>query len=289
MGRDARQSSWSAARAGSRRHMTMLVNGAASADPARALALDDRGFQYGDGLFETMLLADGRVRALDAHLRRLEAGCARLAIAAPAREVLLADIAGVTGSARSGVIKIIVSRGVGPRGYRPTDGLAPTRVIALHPPPAPARSSTIAIRWCSTRLGRNALLAGIKHLNRLEQVLAQAEWRDEQVEEGLMLDTEGELVCATAGNVFIVRDGTLVTPDLRFSGVRGVMREQVLDAAKRLGIPVSEEPLWPHDVEIASEVFITNAIRGIRPVAVLDSLNWHATPVAAELRKVIEQ
>jgi 4-amino-4-deoxychorismate lyase len=145
----------------------------------------------------------------------------------------------------------------------------------------------VTLRWCDTRLARNALLAGIKHLNRLEQVLAQAEWQDADIDEGLMLDTEGEVVSATAANVFVVRDGTLLTPDLRFSGVRGVMREQVLGAAQRLGIALSAEPLWPHHIECASEVFLTNSVRGIRSVGALGKQQWRETPVADQLRAAL--
>lgn len=102
-----------------------------------------------------------------------------------------------------------------------------------------------------------------------------------------MLDTEGEFVSATAANVFVVRDRTLVTPDLRFSGVRGVMRGQVLRAAQRLGIAVSEEPLWPHHVECASEVFLTNSVRGIRSVGALGQQRWHEAAVADRLRTAL--
>jgi 4-amino-4-deoxychorismate lyase len=137
------------------------------------------------------------------------------------------------------------------------------------------------------RLGRNARLARIKHLNRLEQVLAQAEWHDEAIVDGLMLDTEGELVSGTANNVFLVREGVLLTPDLRFCGVLGIMRAEVLRVAKELGIAVSEEPLWPHDVEAASELFLTNAVRGIRSVNELGALRWDSAPVAERLRQAL--
>lgn len=139
------------------------------------------------------------------------------------------------------------------------------------------------VRWCETRLGRNTRLAGIKHLNRLEQVLAQQEWDDPRIAEGFMLDTEGELVCATSCNVFLVRDGVLRTPDLRFCGVAGVMRARVILAAAELGIAVVEEPLWPDDVATAQEVFITNAVRGIRAVVSLDTLSWSPGPITAQL------
>lgn len=261
--------------------LAMLVNG----QPSQLISAEDRGFQYGDGLFETALLAGGRVRFLDDHLRRLFAGCVRLGIAAPEEPTLRSEIAQVTAGAGRGVLKIIVTRGSGGRGYRPSVATS-TRVVALHPIHQ-APQGALRLRWCDTRLGRNARLAGIKHLNRLEQVLAQSEWQEGEADEGLMLDTEGEVVCATSANVFAVRDGALVTPDLRFCGVHGVMRAQVLKAAARLRLAASEEPLWPHDLEAASEVFITNAVRGVRSVASLDSSQWSETGVAARLANAL--
>jgi 4-amino-4-deoxychorismate lyase len=139
------------------------------------------------------------------------------------------------------------------------------------------------VRWCDIRLSRNPALAGLKHLNRLEEVLAQIEFSATDCDEGLLMDTEGELVSATAGNVFIVRNLTLATPDLRYCGVRGVMRSQVLRVAVEQGIAVSEEPLWPQDLQEATEVFITNAVRGIRPVATLDSQHWSSGPMVRRL------
>jgi len=186
------------------------------------------------------------------------------------------------------VLKIIVTRGIGPRGYRPSSRSKATRVVALYPPPQLPATSGLVLRWCETRVGRNVRLAGIKHLNRLEQVLAQAEWQDDTIAEGLMLDTEGELVSGTASNVFLVRSDALVTPDVRFCGVRGIMRGEVLRVAKELGIAVSEEPLWPHDVEAASEVFITSSVRGVRSVAELGPLRWTDSPVADRLRQALD-
>ncbi|MDY6946605.1 MAG: aminodeoxychorismate lyase, partial [Pseudomonadota bacterium] len=205
--------------------LAMLING----QPSQVIPADDRGFQYGDGLFETTLLIHRRVRFLDDHLQRLFAGCARLGIAAPDEQTLRTEIAQVTADTERGVLKIIVTRGSGGRGYRPS-ATSSTRVVVLHRL-VPTPRGALSLRWCDIRLGRNARLAGIKHLNRLEQVLAQSEWRQGDADEGLMLDTEGEVVCATSANVFAVRDGVLITPDLRFCGVQGVMRAQVLKAA----------------------------------------------------------
>lgn len=265
--------------------LAALINGVAVSDLSHAAALNDRGLHYGHGLFETMLLVDGQVRFLEAHLERLHDGCARLGIPAPAREALLEEIAQTTRSLRSAVVKIIVTRGVG-RGYRPTADVEPTRIVAVYGAPERIKSAIVA-RWCETRLGRNARLAGMKHLNRLEQVLAQSELDAAAFDEGLMLDTEGELVAATAGNIFVVRDGLLATPDLRYCGVAGVMRRQVLRAAAALGIAATEEPLWPHDLELASELFVTNAVRGIQSVVALDQLRWSEGPVAKRLRDAL--
>jgi 4-amino-4-deoxychorismate lyase len=267
--------------------LAVLINGAAPRDLSHAIPVNDRGLHYGDGLFETASLADGRVRFLEDHLQRLMMGCRRLGIPAPHRQVLLDEIEQVTRSLRSGVLKVILTRGAGGRGYAAEPDLQPTRIVALYPAPD-AIKSEVALRWCETRLGRNARLAGVKHLNRLEQVLAQAEQGASAADEGLMLDTEGELVSGVASNIFIVRDGALVTPDLRFSGVRGVMRDQVLRAAARLGMAVNEEPLWPHDLEGASEVFLTNAVRGVQSAISLDALHWRAGPVAARLRTALD-
>ncbi|HEX2494650.1 MAG TPA: aminodeoxychorismate lyase [Steroidobacter sp.] len=264
--------------------LAVLINGAAPADPDSAIAVDERGLHYGDGLFETALLCDGRVRFLEDHLARLNSSCERLGIPAPSRQALLSDIERVTGSERRAVLKIIITRGVG-RGYRPASTARPTRIVALYAAPE-AIKRDIAVQWCATPLGRNARLAGMKHLNRLEQVLAQAELQD-GVDEGLMLDTEGELVCATSGNVFILRDGALITPDLRFCGVLGIMRRRVLRLAEQLGVAATEEPLWPHDLDAASEVFVTNAVRGVQSVVSLDGRRWADAPMAQRLREAL--
>jgi 4-amino-4-deoxychorismate lyase len=265
----------------------VLIDGVAPQDTARAISIADRGLNYGDGVFETMLLREGRVPRLDAHLERLVWGCGRLGIAAPDAQLLQREIASVAGANRDGVVKIIVTRGSGGRGYRPGTDVVPCRIVSLHDSP-PAFDEDIRVRWCEMRLSRNPALAGIKHLNRLEQVLAQREWNDAQIDEGLMLDYEGELVCGTSSNLFLVLGRELMTPDLRYCGVRGIMRGAVIQAATILGIPVHEEPLWPDNLEGASEVFVTNAVRGVRSVVSLDERSWPRGEVTQAIRKALE-
>ncbi len=267
--------------------LAVIVNGVECVNPANAIAANDRGLSYGDGVFETMLLQQGRVRFLEAHLARLALGCQRLGIEHTDEQRLRAEIAQIARSVESGVIKLVVTRGVGARGYRAAAASSPTRIVSLHAPIS-CDDAGIHVRWCDTRLSRNPTLAGIKHLNRLEQVLAQNEWQDPTIDEGFMLDSEGELVCATAANLFLVRGNELVTSDLRYCGVRGVMRGEAIRLATASGIAVHEEPLWPEDLETASEVFLTNAVRGIRVVMRLDQYAWPRGPISQTLLSALD-
>ncbi len=263
--------------------LAVLINGTTVNDAAHAISVEDRGLSYGDGLFETMRLHAGAVCFLNKHLARLQLGCQRLGIAMPQEVLLRQDIELLTRDHQEGIVKLIVTRGAGGRGYRAATAIDATRIAMLYPVTNGNQRDGITVRWCATRLGRNPLLAGIKHLNRLEQVLAQNEWHDQRVAEGLLLDTEGELICATASNVFIVTDGVLSTPDLRFSGIRGVMRAAVVAAAGKENLVVEERALWPEDFLNASEVFLTNAVRGIRPVIALDERRWSVGPITTRL------
>lgn len=259
-----------------------LINGEPVANTGVTLNVMDRGLHYGDGVFETMRLENDRLRNWPAHFRRLQAGCERLQVTAPSQALVENEIAKLTQGVKSGVVKLIVTRGEGGRGYRPPTEARPTRVISLHT--LPLSNNGIVVRWCDTRWSRNARLAGIKHLNRLEQVLAQNEWHDDAIDEGIMLDTEGEVISATASNIFIVKGESLVTPDLRFSGIRGVLRERVLHAASALQLAIDERAVWPHDIQTADEVFVTNAVRGIRSVLQLESKTWSTTTLTCRLR-----
>ena len=247
----------------------------------------DRAIHYGDGVFETMYAQHGEVRFLSTHLDRLTRGCERIGLPPPARADLDREISAAARETPRAVMKLIVSRGSAHRGYRPPPQPAVRRLLTMHAAPDPAAGAPIDVRWCVTPLARNPLLAGIKHLNRLEQVLAQAEWSDPAIAEGLMRDTEGEVVCGTQSNVFAVIAGTLFTPDLRFAGVAGVMRRQVLDAARTQRIAVVEAPMHPDELERASEVFVTNAVSGIRPVARLGDRCWPVGPVTTQLARAL--
>ena len=276
--------------------LAALLNGELSAPHDAGIHMDDRGLLYGDGLFETMLLRNGRARFLDDHMQRLFAGTARLKMNAPDAEVLRNELQLLVQGHDCGVVKLIITRGCGGRGYRASSSHECTRLWQLFAPVA-TDNDGVTVQWCATRYARNPLLAGLKHLNRLEQVLAQSEWQDADIAEGLVMDTEGELISGTMSNVFMIIDGIMVTPDLRYCGVSGVMRKNVLRVARRMNLEIEERAVRPEELQSASEVFITNAVRGVRPViAVLnatgDALRWPAgaitTRVMNELNELTE-
>jgi 4-amino-4-deoxychorismate lyase len=241
-----------------------LVDGRATGVPA-----SDRGLAYGDGLFETMAMRDGTIRWLDAHLERLEAGCARLSIPCPSREVLLADVRSLAPEPTRCVVKIMVTRGQSARGYRPPDEPTPTRIVgvtAWPDYPAERYRDGIALTVCRTPASENTALAGLKHLARLEQVLAQAELKSTDCIEGLMSTSAGHVIGGTMSNVFCVEHGTLCTPKLDRAGVQGVMRRIVIDRASTAGISVRETDLTFPRLSDADEVFVTNAVFGLWPV-----------------------
>jgi len=265
------------------------VNG----QPSTALPVLDRGLQYGDGLFETIAIRRGRARLLEYHLERLYAGCARLGIPAPAAALLRTEIAAasavVAGSfATAATVKLIVTRGTGPRGYRPPAAAQPTCIVIGEAATGPTATAAVTLRLCTTRLGRNPALAGLKHLCRLEQVLAQAEWDDPAIDEGLMMDDRGQLVCGTQSNIFLLLDGQLLTPRVDQCGVAGVMRRAVLEWAHTASLDAREAILWPADLERASEAFMTNALAGARPVASIDGRGLRRGTIAERFNAWLE-
>jgi 4-amino-4-deoxychorismate lyase len=256
----------------------VLVNGCADAgvDPL------DRGLLYGDGLFETLAIVGGRPRFLDWHFDRLGRGARALGFPAVDFDALRADISRV-GTGPRCVVKLVLTRGVGERGYRPPRDVRPTRIVAASPWPAstPEASTTgIRLGWCRMRLARNVALAGLKHLNRLEQVLARAEWDDGAMDEGLMQDDQGRVIAATQANVFACIDGTWATPRLDECGVAGVMRRAFRAWCEGEGIHVAERRVEVADIAAATSLILTNALIGAWPVATLDGRTLAVAPAA---------
>ena len=248
----------------------------------------DRGFQYGDGLFETIEINQGRPVFLDRHLARLNRDCQRLLIPCPDSDLLTSEVETLAAESARAVLKIIVTRGVGGRGYRQPDPIYPTRVISLHPFPQYSetfKEQGVYARFCSTRLGLNPALAGIKHLNRLEQVMARAEWSDASIQEGLMLDLNDHVIEGTMTNLFYIRHGNLHTSPVSTNGVAGIMREVIIELAASNQLNVVEHFFKTHGLLAAEEIFVCNSIIGLWPVVQLARQKFPIGPVT----RAIEQ
>jgi 4-amino-4-deoxychorismate lyase len=244
----------------------------------------DRGLAYGDGLFETMAAIGGTIRWLDYHLERLVAGCARLAIPTPHDAELRRDIAAHIPPTGRAVIKLIVTRGIGARGYRPPDAPTPTVIVGSAPWPSDTRcAGEVTMVTCETRLGENPQLAGLKHLCRLEHVLAQLELRKRGLDEGILLSSSGHVVSATSNNVFAAFGARVRTPRLDRCGVHGVMRRLVLESCVPLGLEAQEVDMDLADLKQADELFVTNALLGVRPVCRFDDTVYSVGPVTRRL------
>lgn len=254
------------------------VNGEA----AETVRLADRGLQYGDGLFETLAVQDGHIRRLDPHLDRLRDGCARLRLPMPDEAMLRRELDRAAEGESRAVLKLILTRGPGGRGYRPPESPSVTRLVLRHAwPDYPADWYTqgIELRVCTTRLAVGSPLAGLKHLNRLEQVLARAEW-GEGAQEGLMLDAEDRVVEGTMSNLFASpAEGRLVTPDVSRSGVAGVTRRHILERARAEGLSVEVHSLTLEKLLESREVFVCNSIAGVWPVQRIGSRSYPVGPL----------
>ncbi|AZF06847.1 aminodeoxychorismate lyase [Pseudomonas sp. R5-89-07] len=257
--------------------------------PADSVPLKDRGLAYGDGVFETMAVKAGQPLLLDRHLQRLQEGCRRLSLAVDhglARSEVLVYAAALG----DGVLKLILTRGDSQRGYGANPDAAVRRILQGSPPAAyPEAHGTDGIRLfpCATRLAEQPLLAGLKHLNRLEQVIARAEWRDAEYAEGLMLDMSGRVIEGVFSNLFLVRNGLLLTADLTRCGVAGVMRAEILAQAHTLGVPVAVADIDPEQLRQADEVFMCNSVYGIWPVRECAGMSWSVGPLTRKLRGIV--
>lgn len=267
-------------------NITSLVNGVA----AEQISIADRGLQYGDGCFETIAVQQGQALLWDRHIQRLVSGCQRLGInASVIADELSVDAKNIITSAMDGVLKIIVTRGAGERGYRSDNTQRPSRIVTFSPSPQypkDYRREGIAMRLCDTRLSENKTLAGIKHLNRLEQVLARSEWQD-QYQEGLMLNQAGQVVEGTMSNVFVQIGDEVITPLLNHCGVAGVMRSVIFDKLSDKNINCQQRQLELQILYEADAIFICNSIIGLWPVISLDNKSFPITDLQRYLQNAI--
>ena len=265
---------------------TQLINGVV----ATALSPWDRAFLYGDGVFRTLCMRKGEPVWWVEHMTKLVADCQRLQLPVVPEALWRADLEQLAGQAQDAVIRLVVTRGQGDRGYRPPTTPTITRLAMMTPLPEDEpglAEKGMTVRVCALRLGHQPCLAGIKHLNRLENVLARQEWDDPAIQEGLLFDQSDLLISGVQSNVFLLRDSQLLTPRLDACGVAGVTRARIMDRARSLGMTVVEKSLHKSDLDQAGAVFMCNSLMGLRWVSRLDHHVWHKPDLYAHLTEVL--
>ena len=265
-----------------------LVNG----ELETSVSLFDRGFMYGDGLFETVRVVNGSAPLWEYHCRRLERGCRQLKIQTDT-ELLrrlwsgLQRIVSEAGrTAETCVVKIMITRGLGGRGYLPSESSKPSEIIICYPAPvypSAYASEGIVVSSCSHRLSENTALSGIKHLNRLDQVLASTELND-AVAEGLMLDQQGRVIEGTKSNILLFKNNEIVSPITTLCGVDGVARSFIFDNVSALGVKGHFEHIKPEQIVEFDGMAIVNSVLGIWPVRKLDDVELSISPIVFDIQ-----
>lgn len=268
--------------------------------PIDSIPVTSRAFQYGDGLFETVAIRDGEARLWDLHVERLQDSCARLGLPAPSAEklggALRTALEDANGQADIDtdycVAKIVLSAAPTARGYSRTasaDTDLLVGVFAASRPDASRLASGVITRRCVIPVAQQPALAGIKSLNRLEQVLARAEWDNPEIFDGLMCDADDNLICGTMSNVFAYRNNAWTTPRLDRGGVAGVMRRHILDVLRENGRPCAVEAISFEKFLAADEVFLCNSQFGVLPVVSCESSQWSVGPETQNVCTLLAQ
>ena len=260
---------------------SILVNGELS----DVVPAGDRGLAYGDGVFETLRFTAGQPHLWQGHMDRLQRGCERLALPVPDQAQLLREARTVATGERDCVVKIILTRGSGGRGYAPPSTPQPNRVVSCHALPSGLEDDArrgVHGRLCEQRIALQPSLRGIKHLNRLEYVLAAAELAGEPGQVGIVRNTEDFVISSVHANLFLVVNGQLLTPRMDRCGVHGVLRALLLrDFKNRLELRRVTLDL----MAAASEIFLVSSVRGVVPLRSLGDWHWDPGPVTRDMQQ----
>lgn len=264
--------------------MTLLVNGKKDAQTSAL----DRGLLYGQTVFETIAISNGKACLLDLHINRLIRGCRVLGIPIDTT-ILLEEIGWIIGDQDKAVLRVTLSMGSGGRGYLNPRSPQSTRILSLHDYPEHPSSNWlegITLGIAEIRLPHQPALAGLKHGNRLEQVIARSQWQ-QGWHEALLLDQQGSVIEATQSNVFVINGGQLITPSLDFAGVAGVAREYLISQAHKFGLNTKIMSLSTDQIETADEVFLSNSVIGLWPVKQLNTRLYTDHEMSHKLLKLM--
>ncbi len=262
------------------------VNG----EPCDTISAADRGLSYGDGLFTTILVAKGHCCLIDKHLKRLQDGIKLLGIAQIDFALLIEQLTARARALDNGVIKVVVTRGEGQRGYSSKGCVSPTVIMTASALPKhyqQLRQAGISVGVSTIPLGLNPVTAGLKHLNRLEQVLVRQQIDQEGWDDAIVLDCQGFIVESNLANIFWVKEKQLYTPSLELAGVAGVMRDFVIEKAKGLGIAVNIDRYRLGSITDADEIFITNSLMQLVPVVKIEERNYELGQLSNKLAQAV--
>jgi aminodeoxychorismate lyase len=265
----------------------VIINGRLVHESQAMVSVFDRAFLYGDGLFETILVWDGRPFRWTQHWERLQRGLACLRVSLPydqgqvleqVTELLTAN------QARHAVLRLQVSRGVGQRGYTPPARSVPVFVLSTHPlePVAPGQPMGWRLRVASTRLPPVHALSGFKTCNKLPHISARLEAREHEADEAVVLSADGCLAEAAAGNLFWFAQGCLHTPPLSTGALPGITREVILEIAQRWKWETRETLAGPEILRQAEGVFMTTSTLGVIEAIALDGQPLARSPLTAQ-------
>lgn len=250
----------------------------------------DRGLAYGDGVFRTLKVVNGVPEQWPMHYQKLVADCGAIGIVCPGADQLMSDFQQLFGVDEIAAAKIIITRGDGARGYTPPAITAPMRLMIKSPLPKYPQShyvEGVSLHVCEVRLVSQPKLAGVKHLNRLENVLARMEWSDPTIAEGVMLDTADNVIECTSANIFARFGDTLLTPDLSQCGIAGITRQRILEFASTFSLKTKIEAFDLLKLYTADEVIICNSIYGAWHVRKINDRIWGGQNLAADIRKAL--
>jgi len=262
----------------------MLVNGL----PSDSISAEDRGLSYGDGVFRTLRVHRGTPLSWQHHYLKLQHDCEALKLSCPPSAILLEELQVLSATRPDCVAKIIITRGAGKRGYAIPAGGTAARIVSINPVPGYEHeyfSTGVSLHVCRIKLGHQPYFAGIKHLNRLENVIAATECQEAGTPEGLLEDEDGFAISGTRSNLFVLRDGALHTPDLSLCGVAGVQRDRVMDWARSHDVVCKISSMRTDELLAADEIFMVNSVFGLWPIRELLSYHQTVHPVAWKIQQ----
>ena len=261
----------------------VIINGEEQSN----ISVFNRNMQYGDGLFETCVAKDNQILFWDKHLLRLNIGCDKLKIKKIEESIWLEDIKKALSfsSKKNCIIKLILSRGNSQRGYSYPDDILPVRVVIVSEIIKSQSKQSFSLEYAQSGYHSNPNLAGIKHCNRIEQILARATMKED---EAIMLDENKNIISVTQGNIYFIFGKRLLTPKLDRCGVIGSRRSLILELAKSIGLDIQEEEVSMIQAQKADEVFISNSLIGIQSVSSIEDCQLSSSSITDKIKRAFE-